>query len=203
MVIRKLFTLLLALGASTIPFTVAAQTFRYQDESGNLFFVEKLSDVPAKYQNQVIAPPPPPYRNEKEKRAWERNQAKLARQQAKLAKKEERAKKNSIGKGKNAGGKSPEEEFKQVQTVEVFTSPSCADCPKLEKFLKQNKIQFKKWDIVRNQKAFEIFDQLGVGSKLPVTRIGQKVIKGVQLEAILEAATQYRRTKVDEGSNTL
>ena len=203
MVLRKIIPLLIAFCAFNIPFIAAAQTFRYQDESGNLFFVDKLSDVPAKYRDQVVAPPPPPYTNEKEKRKWERDQIKIARQQAKLAAKEEKKKKHSIGKGKQVGGKGADEDFKQVQTVEVFTSPSCADCPKLEKFLRQNKIQFKKWDIVRNQKAFEIFDQLGVGSKLPVTRIGQKVIKGVQLEAILEAATQYRRTTVDEGSNSL
>ncbi len=181
-----------------------AQTIRYQDEAGNIYFVEKFSDVPDQYRNQVIPPSPPPYTNDKERRAWLKEQKKLAKDQAREAKHAAMGEQGKMGKPKSLvpskKGNESEEELKQVQEVEIYVSPSCADCPKLERFLRQNKIKFKKYDIVKDQKAFERFDQLGAGSKLPVTKIGNRIIKGVQPDAILQAATQLKITK-EEPSN--
>jgi glutaredoxin len=184
---------------------VAQQTYRYVDEAGNIFFAERLSDIPSQYLNQVVPPTPPPYRTEKEKRKWERQQALLARKQAKEEARAERQVR--LGKPKSgkeaAGGGKRGDDIEQVNAVEVFVSPSCTDCPKLEKFLKRNKIHYKRYDIVKSQKAFEIFDRLGAGSKLPVTKIGKKIIKGIQPDAILEAATKLKVTKDNSDIGTL
>ena len=37
-----------------------AQAFRYMDESGNIHFVDSISEVPPRYRNQVLAPTPAP-----------------------------------------------------------------------------------------------------------------------------------------------
>jgi glutaredoxin len=169
---------------------------RYIDEAGNINFVEKLSEVPEKYRDQIVAPPPPPYSNQKEYRAWKKMQVRIAKEQAKRIEMERRAElKRSTQRGGKAGNQSSDatEIFKQVENVEVFVSPTCRDCQKLEAFLKQNKIKYKKLDIVKSQQAFEKFDLLAAGSALPVTKIGNKVISGLALEAILEAATKFRK----------
>ena len=181
------------------PLAAVAQTFRYQDESGNIFFVEKLSDIPEKYRSQVIPPTPLPYRNERERRKWMKEQKKLAKEQGA---EEDASDGNRVkmGKAKNIVGKKGgkgEESVRQVESVEIYISPSCSDCPKLEKFLKQKRIKYRKYDIVKDQKAFEKFDQLGAGSRLPVTKIGSRVIKGLQTDAIFEAATQAKIAKDD------
>jgi|GEM_PF-4227496 len=37
-----------------------SQSFRFMDESGNIYFVDRLEDVPLKYRYQVLKPSPPP-----------------------------------------------------------------------------------------------------------------------------------------------
>ena len=201
--VTRFLSFIFAVGLLLIPSTSRAQTYRYQDESGNFFFVDKLSDIPTKYLSQVVPPTPPPYHTEKEKKKWERAQARAQAIQKRAEAAAER-KKIGIGKakklqpGKPGSEKESENELKQVVLVEAFVSPSCDDCPKLEKFLKRNEIKYKRYDIVKNQKAFQMFDQLGAGSKLPVVRIGKKIIKGFQPEAILEAATRFKKKDESE-----
>lgn len=42
-----------------------AQPFRYMDSSGNLFWVDRIEDIPMRYRNQVLAPTPVPPRTGK------------------------------------------------------------------------------------------------------------------------------------------
>lgn len=38
--------------------TSEAQSYRYMDDSGNIYFVERLAEVPPKYRSQVVPPTP-------------------------------------------------------------------------------------------------------------------------------------------------
>lgn len=51
---------IIALGILTLFFTVNlnADSFRYMDESGNIHWVDRITDVPTKYINQVMPPTP-------------------------------------------------------------------------------------------------------------------------------------------------
>lgn len=62
-------TLLVALGANhTLSHTAYSQSFRFMDEAGNIYFVDRLEDVPPKYRNQVLKPTPTPDPKLKKKR---------------------------------------------------------------------------------------------------------------------------------------
>lgn len=52
--------ILLLASLSGLPFSCYAQSFRYMDESGNIHFVDSISEVPPRYRNQVLAPTPAP-----------------------------------------------------------------------------------------------------------------------------------------------
>ena len=168
--------------------------------------MDRLAEVPERFRTQVVPPTPLPYANERERRRWMRDQKILAAQNARdeprrnePRMKMSRAKKLiPSARDKNRDGDS---DLKQIEIVEVYVSPSCIDCPNLEKFLKQNRIRFQRYDIVKDQRAFERFDKLGAGSKLPVTKIGKKLIKGIQPDEILQAATQLKINKNKESDD--
>jgi glutaredoxin 3 len=189
-----------------------AQALRYQDEAGNIFFVDKLSDIPQKYRSQVVAPPPPPVLTEREYRQIARIQAKAAQEQRKemlrrqglIPDKKGSQHRNSLAPPKQLGPNSgnsnslrgeaapytpPQKQLKVLPNtiVEVFVAPACKQCPELEQFFKQNRVKYKRLDIITSQKAFEQFDALGAGNKLPVTKIGNKVIRGLDYNGIKAA----------------
>ncbi|MFO0417487.1 MAG: hypothetical protein ACK5Y6_09385 [Pseudomonadota bacterium] len=71
---------------------VAAQQYRYMDSSGNINFVDSLSDVPRRYREQIVPPTPTPVldrRGLQEKRRLE-NQA---RREQMAAERQERVEK--------------------------------------------------------------------------------------------------------------
>lgn len=81
-----------------------AQSFRYIDESGNIFFVEKPEDVPTRYRDQVVKPTPLPILTkqqqrqikkdlDKKKRLTEKEEIKKKKKLAKEMKKKEKVKK--------------------------------------------------------------------------------------------------------------
>jgi len=81
--------LLLAL-LLTAPNFVAAQTTRYMDESGNIFFVDSPEDVPARYRKQVIPPTPFPELSPKERKKYLAELQKEARREEKERKRAEK-----------------------------------------------------------------------------------------------------------------
>ncbi len=169
-----------------------AQSVRYQDESGNIFFVDTISQVPERYRSQVIPPTTLPPMNSKQWKIYQRNlqkQKQLEERQLKIeerrkAKEEKLAAKQKGTDEKLKGASKP----KQVLTIMVFVGPNCAECSKLERTLREHKLRYKKLDITKSREAFVEFDRMGVGTALPVTKIGSRLIKGNQPQAILEAA---------------
>lgn len=184
----SLFILLLTIFANG----ASAQTYRYIDDGGNINFAEHAWQVPERYRPQLVKPTPTVYMSEKERRRVE----KMAKYEAKRRAKEEQGK---IKKGKKSGKSSKEKGAKpskgsgtvtkpgkDEEVVILYTSPSCQECIKLEQFFKEQRIRYKKFDIVRSQKAFDAFDKLGAGDKLPVCEVGDVVVKGFSPSAVLK-----------------
>ncbi|MCS6893461.1 MAG: hypothetical protein NZO16_02675 [Deltaproteobacteria bacterium] len=59
-----------------------SQSLSYIDEAGNIHFVESLSEVPAKYRNQILKPTPPPTLSKKELRRLQKLKKKPTPKQA-------------------------------------------------------------------------------------------------------------------------
>ena len=70
--------------------------------------------------------------------------------------------------------------------VEVFVTPWCPYCKKLESFLKKSEIDYTRYDVEAEAQAGAELDRLGV-SGVPVTRVGNEVIEGYDPQKILAA----------------
>ena len=74
----------------------------------------------------------------------------------------------------------------QDKKVEVFVTSWCPYCAKLEKFLKGNNIDYKRYDVERDEEGSRLFSEIG-GQGVPVTRVGSTVIHGYDTEGVLAA----------------
>jgi type IV secretory pathway VirB10-like protein len=72
---------LLAAGLSLVA-SADAQRFRYIDNSGNIHFVDSLSQVPERYMNQVVPPTPTPVYDRRALQEKKRQEQAAAREAA-------------------------------------------------------------------------------------------------------------------------
>ncbi|HLD39614.1 MAG TPA: glutaredoxin family protein [Candidatus Nanoarchaeia archaeon] len=74
-----------------------------------------------------------------------------------------------------------------MATVKIYTTPTCPWCHKAKEWMKEKKISFTNYDVVKDEKArkkmMEISGQMGV----PVLEIGKEVIVGFDPKAIEKA----------------
>jgi type IV secretory pathway VirB10-like protein len=56
-----------------------AQRYRYMDGSGNIHFVDSLSDVPRQYREQLVPPTPTPVLDARQRRELQQRQERQAR----------------------------------------------------------------------------------------------------------------------------
>ena len=70
--------------------------------------------------------------------------------------------------------------------VEIFVTSWCPYCRKLESFLKQNQIDYARYDVEKDAKGAEEFERLG-GEGVPLVRVGKNVIHGYDPEGIIAA----------------
>ena len=78
----------------------------------------------------------------------------------------------------------------QTRKVEVFVTSWCPYCLKLESFLKDQGIDYTRYDVESDEAGSRIFSELG-GEGVPMTRVGNQVIHGYDPESIV-AALQAR-----------
>ena len=139
--------------------TVQGEIYHYTDSKGALHFVDDISKVPGKYQNQldqtgssgdisIVDAGPAPSRPMSEET--------LTR------------------KSSSYGG----------NTVELFRTSWCGYCKKMERFLKEKGIPYVVYDIEQDSNAARTFRELG-GRGVPVVRIGSKVIRGYNPDAVM------------------
>ncbi|MDR2337362.1 MAG: glutaredoxin family protein [Deltaproteobacteria bacterium] len=74
--------------------------------------------------------------------------------------------------------------------IEVFISASCQYCHKLQEFLKAKNIPFIKRDVVHDYWARQDYYALK-GSGVPLTKIGDKLVKGNRPEEVEAAFREY------------
>jgi len=71
---------------------VEAQSFNYQDEAGNIYFVDRIEDVPMQYRSQVLPPKPTLPPGSKAARQYESELKKIEKQKERDRKKKEKEK---------------------------------------------------------------------------------------------------------------
>ena len=140
---------------------LSAEIFKYIDDQGRAHYVTDPAKVPERYREQVTA----------------------------------RAELPGIGRYQESGPKLKPGESAPAplrphaavsKKVEIFVTTWCPYCQRLEKFLKDNRIQYTRYDIEHDSKGMLLHQQLG-GGGVPVTRIGSTVIRGFSPDDINRA----------------
>ena len=75
---------------------------------------------------------------------------------------------------------------KSTPVVELYMTTWCPYCQKMEKFLKQNKIVYNKFNIETDSKAKSRYKKYG-GKGVPLLKIGSKIIKGYNPQGVKSA----------------
>jgi hypothetical protein len=103
------FSLSLIAVTSLCTSEVHAQQYRYMDSSGNIHFVDSLSDIPRQYREQLVPPTPTPVldaRQRKELQNRKEREAKERQRQIEMKKREaERIRKTIERQQRVASGK--------------------------------------------------------------------------------------------------
>ena len=72
----------------------------------------------------------------------------------------------------------------QPKKVDIFVTSWCPYCRKLEGFLKQNRIDYTRYDVEQDAAAGGEFERLG-GEGVPLVRVGDDVVQGYDPNKIL------------------
>ena len=73
---------------------VYAQSFRYMDKAGNIFWVDSIDQVPREYLDQVVKPTPKPVLSKKQQRQVEAEKKRIQKEKEKAEKTKEKKKKH-------------------------------------------------------------------------------------------------------------
>ncbi|MDD2943438.1 MAG: glutaredoxin domain-containing protein [bacterium] len=132
-----------------------SKVYFYTDGSGQKHFYSDLKSVPEKYRSQVQDEDALP----------------------------ELTKTNDVqvvaGKMTQAG--KPQRRFNK--SVSIYVTASCPHCRNLEKFLKENSIPFRKYDVETSAVGGREYEKLG-GGGVPIIKVGKKVIRGFNQVAL-------------------
>ena len=71
-------------------------------------------------------------------------------------------------------------------TVEVLVSLDCLDCKKLEALLSSHKINYLRYDVNSHPYGQTLYKE--IGGELPITKVDNEVIHGLDIQRIVSAA---------------
>jgi glutaredoxin len=148
---------ILAIMILLIPCMAEADFYHYIDNQGNERVVNRISAVPEQYRDQLKTVMKATPDSAPSNAAAHQNKAKPKDQKSKSKKK-----------------------------VEIFVTSWCPHCRSLESFLKLKKIPYTRYDIEKDPKGKQLYEQLG-GKGIPLTRIGSQLIRGYSKLSILKA----------------
>jgi len=74
----------------------------------------------------------------------------------------------------------------QAKRVKVYSTPSCAYCVTLKKFLEDNDIKFEDIDVSKDKKALDEMIEKSGQMGVPVVKIDEEIIIGFNKEKICE-----------------
>jgi glutaredoxin len=136
-----------------------AEVYEYKDASGRSVFVDSQEKVPEEFREQTQSPKELAPISRVPKSPYAQAQA------------------QQQGAGAGVRGSSPQKK------VDIFVTTWCPHCKTLEKFLSQQRIKFKRYDIERDTMGRAEYQRLG-GGGVPMIRIGEKVLRGFSAEQI-------------------
>ncbi|MEK6900282.1 MAG: glutaredoxin family protein [Nanoarchaeota archaeon] len=79
-----------------------------------------------------------------------------------------------------------------MDTVKIYTTPTCPWCKKAKVWLKEKKIKFTEYDVTKDEKARERMIRKSGQSGIPVIEIGDQIIVGYDPKSIEKALKKIR-----------
>ena len=135
--------------------TAYCETYKYTDDQGVVNTVDRASEIPEKYRNQMSL------------KEWKK------------------AISQELAKEAQPGGAQGQRH--NQKRVEAYVTSWCPYCNKLLLLLRSNGIEFTKYDIEHDTYGASRYKALG-GGGVPVTIIGNRVIRGYKPQEILSAS---------------
>ena len=188
------------------------KSYRYMDESGNIFFANRIEDIPQRYRSQVVAPAATPYMSErdyekymkdlqsgrlqkkleKEKEKKEKLKERELKKKEREEKKKQREKEKEERKAKRSKGKKDKEEDTKtdskgkpvaaIAVVELYVADNCPDCRQAERLLSRHGIDYVKISVEKSERGKKFYSDVG-GGDLPLLQASGKLLKGFNKES--------------------
>jgi len=137
-----------------------AAIYEFTDDRGEVWYVDQIDSVPKEYRNQL---------------------QKIADDRPKEAKPP--ARKQPAKQPPVVRQRKPQVD----KSVEIFVTGWCGYCRKLEGFLKEGNITYKKYDIEKSAVGRDKYKKLGGTGNVPMTRVGPYLIRGFDPRLIMVA----------------
>jgi len=144
---------------------VYADIYKYVDDDGRVWFVDRISAIPERYRDKV--------EKVRESKGGSINNeiSNETRNQASEEQDYTTGQRKSINRKKD---------------VEIYVTSWCPYCRKLENFLRKRGIRYKRFDIEKSAIAKRNYKKLG-GESVPLTKIGSQIIRGYAPDRIMSA----------------
>ncbi len=147
------------------PILAVAEIFKYTDESGKTHFVSEQAQIPEQYRDNAI--------DSSSMRAI----SKAPKAQSQSA---------NINKSQAAPG-AKTQTAGQMRKVEIYVTSWCPYCRNLEKFLRERKIPYSRYDVEREAYGKKFYASVGRGA-VPIIKVGKTTIRGFKPQEVLNAA---------------
>ena len=72
-------------------------------------------------------------------------------------------------------------------TVKIYTTPTCPWCKKTKEWMKEKKIKYTEYNVVKDKKALERMTEKSGQMGVPVLEIGSQIIVGYDPKGIEKA----------------
>ncbi len=150
--------LCILLAVFSLPSTGLPEVVRYTDAHGTVHYVDAISKIPPEYRDQKEQTKPLPKINRE----------------------------GGIRFVDTPDLPAPPRAAGAGKTVEIFVTSWCPYCRQLEASLKANQVTYIRYDIERNPEGERKYRALG-GGGIPITKVGDAVIRGNNPQGILRA----------------
>ena len=144
---------------------------KYVDQNGSVHYVDNISKVPEQFRGKAVNADNLPRINKLDIAVGAKGQGDSV-----ISK--------MLTKSSSANKKGP-------KRVQLFVTSWCSFCQQMESFLRKQGIQFTKYDIEKSSEGAAIHAKIG-GGGVPVTRIGEEVIRGYAPDEVLAALGKFK-----------
>lgn len=74
-----------------------------------------------------------------------------------------------------------------MEKVTIYTTPTCAFCPLVKKFLDERGVEYEEVDVSESEEVKKEFKEKTGQMMVPVTQVGERIVAGFDKKKLEEA----------------